>query len=238
MDSIQFQQLTFNQIGDPENEVVAFNYGLNNVKQRFSDICKTLHRLKSKEVTLVYNEYHSKITDNSENVTLNKLKDPTEKYIELFGELLYPKQMQPIDINSTTIQYKDEDGVVRNFDGLSSGEREVVILTFDILTQNPSDCIILIDEPEVHLHPELTFRLVKVLKSIGERNQFFLFTHSPDIIGNSLDTGIHFIRPKSRITSGNQVVRVGNDNLEGFKNIPNIRETIGMVSVGKKLLFV
>ncbi len=146
--------------------------------------------------------------------------------------------MQPIDINSTTIQYKDEEGVVRNFDRLSSGEREVVVLTFDILTQHPSDCIILIDEPEVHLHPELTFRLVKVLKSIGERNQFFLFTHSPDIIGNSLDTGVHFIRPKSRITTGNQVVKVDNENLEGFKNIPNIRETIGMVSVGKKLLFV
>ena len=81
--------------------------------------------------------------------------------------------MQPIQINSTTIQYKDEEDVIRNFDRLSSGEREVVVLTFDILTQNPSDCIILIDEPEVHLHPELTFRLVKVLKSIGKRNQFF-----------------------------------------------------------------
>ncbi|MGV3612241.1 MAG: AAA family ATPase [Fluviicola sp.] len=237
IDSIKFQQLTFNQIGDPENEETAYNYGHNNVKQRFNDICTTLHRLKSKEVTSVYREYNENITD-SENVTLHKLKDPTEKYIKLFGELLYPKKMLPIDINSSTIQYQDEDGNRLNFDKLSSGEKEVVVLTFDILTQHPSDCIILIDEPEVHLHPELTFRLIKALKSIGERNQYFLFTHSPDIIGNSLDNGVHFIRPKSRITEGNQVIKVDNENLEGFSNIPNIRETIGMVSVGKKLLFV
>ncbi len=92
VDSIKFQQLTFNQIGDPENEDIAYNYGFNNVKQRFADICKTLHRLKSKEVTSVYKEYNNKITDTSENVTLNKLKDPTEKYIELFGELLTQKK--------------------------------------------------------------------------------------------------------------------------------------------------
>lgn len=238
VENIQFQQLTFNQIGDPENEEVGYGYGFNNVKNRFEDICRTLHRLKSKEVTSVYVEYNKHLDNTKPNVTLNRLEDPTEKYLELFGKLLYPKTMLPIDINSTTIQYKDEEGSIRNFDSLSSGEREVVVLTFDILTQNPNDCIILIDEPEVHLHPELTFRLIKVLKSIGLRNQYFLFTHSPDIIGNSLDSGVHFVRPKSRVPLGNQVVKIDNENLEGFKYIPNIRETIGMVSVGKKLLFV
>src|SRR3989338_10381281 len=238
IDSVNFGQLTFSQIGNPEEEVVGYDYGFNLIKDRFKDICHTLHRLKSKEVSAVYSEYHKNLNPLSGNITLRKLPDPTEKYIQPFDQLLYPKKMRPIDINGSTIEFHDEDGTVRNFSQLSSGEKEVVILTFDILTQNPSDCIILIDEPEVHLHPELAFRLIKVLKSIGERNQFFLFTHSPDIIGNSLDSGVHFIRPKSRITKGNQVVRIDEDNLEGFKNIPNIRETIGMVSVGKKLLFV
>src|ERR1039457_2296400 len=145
VDSIQFEQLTFNQIGDPENEEVGYNYGFNNVKNRFTDICRTLHRLKSKEVTSVYTEYNKQLDPSKPNVTLSKLDDPTENYIELFGKLLYPKTMQQIDINSSTIQYKDEDGVIRNFDALSSGEREVVVLTFAILTQHPNDCIILID---------------------------------------------------------------------------------------------
>lgn len=151
VESVNFQQLTFQAIGDPEQEEVGYNYGFNNVKDRFVDICRTLHRLKSKEVTSVYKEYQTKIDTLNPEVTLTKLKDPTEKYIDIFGKLLYPKKMLPIDINSSTIQYKDEDGVTRQFSELSSGEREVVILTFDIVTQNPSDCLILIDEPEVHL---------------------------------------------------------------------------------------
>jgi predicted ATP-binding protein involved in virulence len=240
VENVSFQQLTFQAIGDPEHEEVGYNYGFNNVRDRFKDICSTLHRLKSKEVTSVYLEYEKKknVSSNTDDVTLSKLKDPTEKYIDIFGKLLYPKKMLPININSSTIQYKDDDGVTRQFSELSSGEREVVILTFDIITQNPSHCLILIDEPEVHLHPELTFRLIKALKAIGESNQYFLFTHSPDIIGNSLDTGVHFVRPKIRVPTGNQVVRIDENNIDAFQSIPNIRETIGMISVGKKLLFV
>lgn len=238
VESVSFDQLTFQSIGNPEEEEVGFNYGFSRVKDRFVDICNTLKKLKSKEVISIYAQYQDRLIPELPDVTLEKLRDPTEKYIDLFGKLLYPKIMLPININSSTILYKDEDGTTRQFSELSSGEREVVILTFDILTQNPDDCLILIDEPEVHLHPELSFRLIKVLKSIGARNQYFLFTHSADIIGNSLDAGVHFIRPKSKIKTGNQVVRVDENNIEDLKTIPNIRETIGMVSVGKKLLFV
>lgn len=238
VESINFQQLTFQAIGDPEQEDVGYNYGFNSVKGRFEETCRTLHRLKSREVTDVYKAYHSKVDQAKAEVTLPRLADPTKKYIDMFDSLLYPKQMMPIDINSTTIQYKDDDGNTRQFSELSSGEREVVILIFDLLTHNPSDCLVLIDEPEVHLHPELAFRLIKALKSIGENNQYFLFTHSADIIGSALDSGVHFIRPKVRVPQGNQVIRIDESNFEAFKTIPNIRETIGMISVGKKLLFV
>lgn len=137
VESVSFEQLTFQSIGNPEEEEVGHSYGYNNIKDRFKDVCKTLHRLKSKEVTSVYQAYQNEITQSSTQVILPKLIDPTEKYIDLFGQLLYPKQMQPIDIKSSTIQYKDEEGQIRDFSALSSGEREVVILTFDILTQNP-----------------------------------------------------------------------------------------------------
>jgi len=238
IDSLMFDNVTFQSIGNPEEEEVGLGYGFNNAKDRFKDICKTLHRIKSREVTSVYTEYRKRLDASLPDVTISKLKDPTEKYIDTFGKLLYPKVMLPLDINSTTIQYKDDDGDSRDFVQLSSGEKEVVVLTFDLLAQDPDDCVVLIDEPEVHLHPELAFRLIKVLKGIGQRNQYFLFTHSPDIIGNALDIGVHFIRPKKRVPTGNQAVRIDERNIEEFKSIPNIRETIGIVSVGKKLLFV
>jgi AAA15 family ATPase/GTPase len=238
VDSVQFNKLTFDQIGDPENEDVSWEYGLNNVQTRFKDICQTLKRLKSREITTVYNAYTKGLASESKSVTLSKVEDPTEKYINLFNQLLHPKIMSPIGIQSSTIQFIDTDGVQRTFNDLSSGEREILILIFDLFTQNPSDSIILIDEPELHLHPELAYRFLSTLAHVGERNQFFLFTHSADIIGSSLDNGVHFLRPKTVIKAGNQVVRIDHENLPKSNLIPNLRETIGMISIGKKIAFV
>jgi predicted ATP-dependent endonuclease of OLD family len=238
IDTIEFRQLTFDQIGDPENENTNYSYGISSIKDRFTDICATLQRMKSREITKVYQEYNKHFATDSSTVTFNKVEDPIAKYQELFNNLLYPKKMCPIEIQSTTIQYIDTDGSKRNFLSLSSGEKEIVIVIFDLYTQNPSNCIILIDEPELHLHPELTFRFLNTLSIVGERNQFFLFTHSVDIIGSSLENGVYFLRQKDIIATGNQVVKIDKENLPRIEAIPNLRETIGMISVGKKVVFV
>jgi AAA15 family ATPase/GTPase len=93
VESINFQQLTFQAIGDPEEEEVGYSYGYNNVKDRFVDICRTLHRLKSREVTSVYIEYQKELRTAASNadlnrefpkITLTKLADPTERYVKAF----------------------------------------------------------------------------------------------------------------------------------------------------------
>lgn len=237
IDTLQFNQIYLSQIGNPEEETVNQDYGYSKVTDRFQDICQSLQKIKAKLITSYGLEAEKKFTDNNEKVELNRKDDFTKKFEEIFYNLLYPKQMMPIRHDSTTIQYMDEEGVTRNFSELSSGEKEVVVLAFDILLQNPTDSVILIDEPEIHLHPELSFRLIKVLQSIGERNQLFLFTHSTDIISNSFEKGIYFIRPK-KTTDGNQTIRIDLDNIDDLLQIPNLRETIGMLSLGKRLLFV
>lgn len=237
IETIEFQQINFDQIGNPEEETVNHDYGYTKIRDRFSDICNTLKREKAKLLTDYGLEANEKFK-SSETVQLQRKEDPTQKFEEIFHELLYPKKMVSIRHNSLTIQYLDENEELRPFSELSSGEKEVIVLAFDVLLQNPSDSVILIDEPELHLHPELSFRLVKVLKSIGERNQLFLFTHSTDIISNSFETGVYFIRPRSKVTEGNQVVRVDLQNIDELLQIPNLRNTIGMLSLGKKLLFV
>lgn len=240
IESIQFQQYNLNQIGDPTAEEVGYDYSAHRVKDRFADICQTLHREKSKLVTSLgrdaYDQFRSSSATNQ--VTLSRPTDFTKEFEELFSKLLYPKVMEPIEIGSPTIQYHDVDGNLRNFDELSSGEQAVIVLAFDILLQKPSDSVVLIDEPELHLHPELSFRLLKVLSSIGERNQFFLFTHSTDIIGIGFETGVHFIRPRHTVPTGNQAIKIDHSNLQELNSIPNLREAIGMLSLGKKLLFV
>lgn len=50
---------------------------------------------------------------------------------------------------------------------------------------NIRDCIIIIDEPELHLHPEYQIRLIdSLIELIGERGQLWIATHSIHILSH------------------------------------------------------
>lgn len=46
-----------------------------------------------------------------------------------------------------------------------------------------NNSVILIDEPEISLHPQWQKKIIDVYESIGKNNQFIIATHSPHIIG-------------------------------------------------------
>lgn len=79
----------------------------------------------------------------------------------------------------------------------------VAFESFSLATPDPDDedvsyswyldAFILIDEPELHLHPTLAFRLIETLKGFGNgTNQFILFTHSADLISTYYSSGSVF----------------------------------------------
>jgi predicted ATPase len=72
-----------------------------------------------------------------------------------FSQLLAPKELLDPDVKQQQLRYS-VDGQEFDLDSLSSGEREVVNIVFDFLLRNPEDCIVFFDEPELHLHPELS----------------------------------------------------------------------------------
>ena len=81
--------------------------------------------------------------------------------------MLAPKEL--LDANPATqiLQYSFE-GKDLNIDTLSSGEQEVINIVFDFLLREPSDSIVMFDEPELHLHPELCYRMLFALQDIGK----------------------------------------------------------------------
>nr|WP_314496798.1 AAA family ATPase [uncultured Chryseobacterium sp.] len=80
------------------------------------------------------------------------------------------------------------------FEYLSSGFKSVFIIILGIIkevefrfkdrkvTAKKFDGIILIDEIELHLHPEWQERIVTILEEIFPQAQFFITTHSPHVI--------------------------------------------------------
>ncbi|UTL90839.1 AAA family ATPase [Pseudomonas fluorescens] len=77
-----------------------------------------------------------------------------------------------------------KQGVSFNATAASSGERELLNYVFSIYVLNIRDALVVVDEPELHLHP----RWQKILLSLFERlssetgNQFLLATHSPAFV--------------------------------------------------------
>jgi putative ATP-dependent endonuclease of OLD family len=63
----------------------------------------------------------------------------------------------------------------------SSGEKEILTYLFAIYALNIRDAIIVVDEPELHLHPKWQTILLKLFEQLvaSTGNQFLLATHSP-----------------------------------------------------------
>lgn len=89
----------------------------------------------------------------------------------------------------------EKKGETFNFGQLSDGEKSYIVLVCDIArrmamanpkAENPleSSAVVMIDEIELHLHPEWQMHVVDGLKNAFPNVQFFLTTHSPHIVTN------------------------------------------------------
>lgn len=68
------------------------------------------------------------------------------------------------------------------FSHLSGGEREIVFIAAQMMRMKVNDGILLIDEPELHLNPELVRRLIESISLLTGDEQVFLATHSYEVV--------------------------------------------------------
>ena len=124
------------------------------------------------------------------------------------------------------------------FTSLSSGEQEVIKIVFNLLWKKISHCIVFVDEPELHLHPALVFRLIETLKDIGKgTNQYFFLTHSADLISTYYSTdNVYFI--DSGEPTENQAKCLSTIGENHFQTAQALGANLGIFAVGKKLIFV
>jgi predicted ATPase len=140
------------------------------------------HRLKPTIVnSFIFNE-----------ITREKLKENFEK---IFSKVLKNRSLIGLSINEIgliSIKIKESIGN-RTFDidGMSSGEKGL-ILTFLLISHSiHQGGIIMIDEPELHLNPAvcktlLTFLIEEYL--VPNDIQAIICSHSPEILGSAFDS--------------------------------------------------
>lgn len=68
---------------------------------------------------------------------------------------------------------------------LSSGEHEALGLMYMVRRLATAGGILLVDEPELHLHPSLQTTILEMIEKGSEGSQLWLSTHSPNLINSA-----------------------------------------------------
>jgi energy-coupling factor transporter ATP-binding protein EcfA2 len=234
LETIKPYAFAWGQFVDPWEEQVGWDQTFQPLKSRFQDTVHSLHRkIRSQKEEIATRALELK-KSGATAMPLD-FTDPLLKFKDAFERLLPGKKLVELDERSQNIQYVTE-GTTLPLTSLSSGEREVMTVVFDFLLRDPQDCVIVFDEPELHLHPELSYRLLRTLREVGERNQFIFCTHSPDIISASIEQTVVFVTPPQDPLV-NQALPVREDD-EMARVLHLLGQSIGVISLGKKIVLI
>lgn len=85
------------------------------------------------------------------------------------------------DMQDYRLMIKNEDESIVDLDQLSSGEREIIAFFTYLSTKAINTSILIIDEPELHLHPKWQSIVLYSIHKIFPNVQLFLATHSQEI---------------------------------------------------------
>ena len=151
----------------------------NVIKDIPSYIATRRNYLATIEEDLTMKEITNKVVNE-----INSIFDILELDVKLKGFSKDEKTM-PIFENSAGEEFDIND--------LSSGEKQLFLRTLSIKMLEPKNSIILIDEPELSLHPKWQQRIIEVYKKIGENNQIIIATHSPHILGSVSNENIFIL---------------------------------------------
>lgn len=188
------------------------------------------------------------IANTEENLTMKQAKEKVNDEINgIFNILDVDIRLKGVskDETSTPI-FINSSGEEFDINGLSSGEKQLFLRTLSIKMLEPENSIILIDEPELSLHPKWQQRIIKVYEKIGRNNQIIVTTHSPHILGsvpkeniimlskNEVGKIIPILEEKLENSYGQPVNRILEDlmglettrNIEVFNLLEEVRELV------------
>lgn len=172
------------------------------------------------------------IANTNENLTMKEVKEKASNEINEIFEIL-DLDVKFIGLSkdeTSTPIFTNSSGIEFDINALSSGEKQLFLRTLSIKMLEPEDSIILIDEPEISLHPKWQQRIVEVYKKIGKNNQIIIATHSPHILG-SVDKESVFLLSKDE--RGNIISKTGDELYDTYGQPTDriLQDIMGLTSV-------
>ena len=192
----------------PSSEYLLFNANLNVFKDKIGSNkpLYNIFKLSGFEDQKAIAEAIGKVTNPRSRSRLeSKLNDTLNDYISKVWDNKIDLIIEITETGNFSLLIKDK-GNENKHDRFSITERSQgaqqflsLILSLSLETKNRErkNELILIDEPEVHLHPSGIRNLAKELLKIGQDNYVFLATHSPFMIDKKHKER-HFVVKKNR----------------------------------------
>jgi len=104
---------------------------------------------------------------------------------ELVKQVLHNKEFETVSKENPDyydVIFKDSENNRFTLFELSHGEKLILMFLMEFHKNKWKDSIVLIDEPEMSLHPDWQIKLIPILEKLGKNNQFIIATHSTKII--------------------------------------------------------
>lgn len=183
----------------------------------------SLGRLRDRQQTLVTETWEK----NGGHVPADSVANLFEPFDRLIRNLLPHLAFVGVDdTNADNIQvrFRAADGAGPEFDidQLSSGEKAAIGLLLPLVERQaeqliaPTDAApgvvpltMLLDEPELHLHPLLQLQVLQYLRDLAADGsaQFILSTHSPSLLDALTDEELYLVSPAG-MAADNQLSRL------------------------------
>ena len=157
----------------------------------------------------------TELANEQESIPMGEIRKAVFREInEIFEILDLDIKISGISKNAKSIPiFTNLAGDKFDINELSSGEKQLFLRTLAIKMLNPENSIILIDEPELSLHPKWQQRIVDVYRKIGKNNQIIIATHSPHILGSVKKENIMLL---DKDDEGQIVVRTGDELYDSY----------------------
>lgn len=160
------------------------------LEKRYRDVSAAREKFKKpsepfhlNELLTLVNAYRSHRVVDNWNSLLEKQAEilaPKTTFIEVLNGLIERKAIRINERNE--IEAITDSGKILGVRGLSSGEKQLIIILGEALLQRSTGWIYIADEPELSLHVKWQEALIENLMRLNPNAQIICATHSPDIV--------------------------------------------------------
>lgn len=193
---------------------------------------------------------------NSGKVEPGEVPDLFEPFRKMIATLLPHLSFVGIDTSDTSnirVNFQDIGGgePVFDIDQLSSGEKAAISLLLPLIERQAEQLAgsshagaavvsltMLLDEPEIHLHPLLQLQMLQYFRLLAASNeaQFIITTHSPTLLDALSDDELYLLSPAA-ISPNNQLSRLTNAH-ERLEVARDITGATHLLTRSKPIVFI